>query len=179
MIKNEEMIKRRDAIVEKIKLVENDATIEKATKKFLQYLHLNKKSVTPERLNILAIIYKLSGPADTETIHKFVETNFGHVSLTTIYYVIDVLLQAKIIRKLNLVDGGPDFFEKTIDTEEHAYSICSYCGKVRTLSMKKIAEDLKKLPAQNFHIESTSLLFHGECRNCADKRNKLLKRNKK
>lgn len=135
--------------------------------------------MTPERLNILAVIYKLSGPADPETIHKFVENDFGHVSLSTVYYVIELLLNAKLIRKLNLVEGGPFFYEKTIDTENHAYSICSHCGKVRSLSMKKYVNDLKTLPAQSFNLETISLIFYGECRNCASKRNKQLKQNKK
>lgn len=179
MIKSEEIIKRRNVIVEKLKLVENEALIKKATDKLLSFLGGKHKSVTPERLNILAVIYKLSGPADPETIHKFVENDFGHVSLSTVYYVIELLLNAKLIRKLNLVEGGPFFYEKTIDTENHAYSICSHCGKVRSLSMKKYINDLKTLPAQSFNLETISLIFYGECRNCASKRNKQLKQNKK
>ena len=179
MLKNEEILRRRDIIVSKLKLVENENGIEKASEKLLQFLGSNHKSITPERLHILALIYKLSGPADPETIHKFVEKDFGHVSLSTVYYTIELLLQVKLIRKLNLVEGGPLFFEKSIDSENLAYSICSYCGKVRTLSMKKFEQDLKTLPAQSFNLENISLIFYGECRNCASKRNKLQKLNKK
>jgi len=179
MIKGEEVTRRRDEIVKKLKIVENENGIKLATQKLLDYLGNNRKSITQERLNILAVIYRLSGPADPETIHKFVEKEFGHVSSSTIYYVIDVLLAAKLIRKLNLIEGGHVFYERTLDNEMRAYSICSYCGKVRAILMKKQIPELKTLPAQSFKLENISLIFYGECRNCASKRNKQLKLNKK
>ena len=117
--KNEEIVKKRDLIVKKIRIVNNEETEAKACAILDRYLVEKHKNKTPERVYILSLIYKLNIPADIETIHKLVEEQYGHVSPTTVYYTLQLLTEAKLARRIELIENGPAFFFFMLDTTPH------------------------------------------------------------
>lgn len=169
MNKAEESTRRRDEIVKKIRLIKNDEAEAKAHAILDKYLSDHKKNKTPERSFILSLIYKLSVPADIETIHGLVEKNYGHVSPTTVYYALQLFIEARLVRRIELIENGPSFYERTVDAIPHGYTVCRTCGAVKTFSLESIYGNISKFPATGFHIESVSLIINGTCRSCSRK----------
>lgn len=174
----EESARRREELVKKIRLVKNSDGVEKACAILDQYLDTHHKNKTEERKNILQLIYQLSQPADIETIHSMIEERFGHISPTTAYYAVRLFMEAKLVRRIELVENGPAFYERTIDVEPHGYTVCSCCGKVKIVSLKSLKSEANKLPATGFHIDDVSLIIHGTCRSCYSKLTKEAKKQK-
>lgn len=172
MNKVEENNKRRDAIVKKIRLVKNTEAEEKASAILDQYLKDNHKNKTPERSFILSLIYQLTVPADIETIHGLVEEHYGHLSKTTVYYTLDLLQAANLVTRIELIENGPAFFEKTIGTEPHGYTVCKNCGSVKIFSLDHIKEEASKMPSTGFRIDNITFIIHGTCRSCLKKHSK-------
>ena len=167
--KNEEIVKKRDLIVKKIRIVNNEETEAKACAILDRYLVEKHKNKTPERVYILSLIYKLNIPADIETIHKLVEEQYGHVSPTTVYYTLQLLTEAKLARRIELIENGPAFFEKTLDTIPHGYTVCRHCGTIKLFPLENIRKDASMHAASGFHIDDVSLIIRGSCRSCARK----------
>lgn len=171
-MKTEENIKKRDNIVKKLRLVKNEEAEQKAIAIFNKFLLANHKNRTPERTNILSLIYRLSAPADIETIHQIVEEHFSHVSPTTVYYTLQLLIEAKLVNRLELIENGPAFFERSLDNEPHGYSICRHCGLIRNIPLANVKEDVTNKVATGFHVDNISLIVYGTCRSCYKKLNK-------
>ena len=172
MKKAESNILKRDLIIKKIRLVENATTEKKALNILNRYLEANHKNKSTERAFILTLLYQLTVPADIETIHGLVEKHFGHVSPTTVYYALQLFIDAKLARRIELIEGGPAFFEKTLDTIPCGYTICRDCGVVKTFTLEKIRDTVLKYPASKFLVDDVSLVIRGICRSCATKKSK-------
>lgn len=169
MNKSEEYTKKRDKIVKKIRLVSNEVSEAKACAIMDRYLVENHKNKTPERAFILSLIYQLSIPADIETIHALVEEHYGHISPTTVYYTLQLLIEAKLVRRIELIENGPAFFEKTLDITPHGYTVCRDCGAVKVFPLDNIRNEASMHAATGFHVEDISLIVRGQCRTCAKK----------
>lgn len=169
MNKIEEYTKKRDLIVKKIRLVSNEEVEAKACAILDRYLVEKHKNKTPERAFILTLIYQLTVPADIETIHNLVEEHFGHVSPTTVYYTLQLLADAKLVRRLELIENGPAFFEKTLDTIPHGYTVCRHCGAIKVFPLDNIRKDASMHASSGFHVDDVSLIVRGTCRSCASK----------
>ena len=169
MNKSEDITRKREVIAKKIRLIENGDAEAEALAILDNYLLVHHKNKTPERSFILSLLYKLSLPADIETIHSYVENNYGHVSPTTVYYALQLFIEAGIARRVELIENGPSFYEKTIGTVPHGYTVCSKCGALRYISLEKMSGEIGRLPATGFRIVNVSLVLHGICRSCSKK----------
>lgn len=170
--KSEEIIKKRDLIVKKIRLVENEVTVAKACAIMDRYLVEKHRNKTPERVFVLSLIYRLNIPADIETIQQLIEQEYGHVSPTTVYYSLQLLIEAKLVRRVELIENGPSFYEKTLDTPPHGYTVCRNCGAIKVFPLDNIRNDACKHASAGFHIDDVSLTIKGTCRSCIRKRAK-------
>lgn len=175
-MKTEENAKKRDNIIKKIRLINNEEAEQKAIAIFNKFLLSAHKNRTPERINILSLIYRLTAPADMETIHQIVEEHYSHVSPTTVYYTLQLLVEAKLVNRLELIENGPAFFEKSLDNEPHGYSICRHCGIIKTIPLNNIKDEVSNKVAKGFHIDNISLTIFGTCKSCYKKLNSTTKK---
>ena len=129
-----------------------------ALKRYESYMALHSKRHTPERSFILRQIYEQKVPVDIQTLHAMVCKHEGQVALTTIYNNLALLIEARLVRRLDLVGGAMAFFEKTLGVEPHGYMVCQRCGKIRTLQVEKLQDVIvPQLP------KIASLIFSFNC----------------
>lgn len=170
--KIEEKNKKRDTIVRKLRIVNNEVTIAKACAVLDRYLVEKHKNKTPERVFILSLLYQLTLPADIDTIHRLVEEHYGHVSQTTVYYTLQLLSEARLVRRIDLIENGPAFYEKTLGEMPHGYTVCRKCGAIKCFSLDNIKRDASMHVAGGFQIDDVTLVIRGTCRSCVRKRHK-------
>lgn len=138
---------------------------EQALALFDDYLVRQQKKRTPERLFILRQIYQSQTPIDIQTLHQRVCDQQGLVSLTTVYNNLNLLIDARLVRKLDLVGGHMSFFEKVIGQEYHGFIICDQCGSIRPFTDPLMTDLQQKLP-RGFKYRDITLQIHGICHKC-------------
>lgn len=137
-----------------------------ASKRFEAYILSHGKRHTPERAFILKKIYEQKAPVDIQTLYKMVCEEEGQVSLSTIYNNLSMMIEAQLVRRLDLVNGAMAFFEKTLGVEPHGYIVCQHCGKIKTLQISKVKELLADQLPKSYQIIDYNLQVNGLCKRC-------------
>lgn len=86
------------------------------------------------------------------------------LSLRTVYQTLTDLVSMGEIRLLDLGPGASRFDP---NTDEHHHVVCSSCGEVRDVYVED-APGLAITGADDFVVDSASILFHGLCAVCRD-----------
>lgn len=142
------------------------AGFEEALLRYEAYMEEHSKRRTPERSFILRKIYEQNVPVDIQTLHSIVCKEAGTVALTTVYNNLALLIDARLVRRLDLVGGAMAFFEKTLGVEPHGYMICQRCGKIRTLQVKSLTQEINPQLPKGFQITDINLQVNGYCKKC-------------
>lgn len=137
-----------------------------ASKRFEAYILSHGKRHTPERAFILKKIYEQKVPVDIQTLYKLVCEEEGQVSLSTIYNNLSMMIEAQLVRRLDLVNGAMAFFEKTLGVEPHGYIVCQHCGKIKTLQISKVKEIMADQLPKSYLITDFNLQVNGLCKRC-------------
>ena len=133
---------------------------------FKSILRKEGLKVTPQRIAVLEELKDDRGHRESEEIYMAIKSNKMHVSRATVYRTLDILVENKFVRKLNLGDGRARY-ESKVDKSHHDHLICDTCGiiiefvdyKIEKLQ-EKIAEEYQFI--LNRHIHQ---LF-GICKKC-------------
>lgn len=169
---------QRDRMVSELRLRKKSEWLDEALGLLDEYLRKNKLRQTLERRLVLETVYRLNGPVDIETLYQLIGMEV-HVSKTTVYNVLELLVKANLVRQITLIDGGMSFYERTIHQQPHGFMVCRYCSKVTSIPRPEpIGDWLKEVP-HTFRIEKISFVVHGICRKCQDAERKAIKREEK
>ena len=129
---------------------------------------LRKKGlkITPQRIAVLEEIIKDKGHRDSEDIYFAIKSRKTHVSRATVYRALDILVENKFVRKLNLGDGRARY-EKKIGSFHHDHLICEICGKIIEFVDLDI-EDLQEKVANKyqFSLQRHIHQLFGLCKEC-------------
>ena len=129
---------------------------------------LRKKGlkITPQRIAVLEEIIKDKGHRDSEDIYFAIKSRKTHVSRATVYRALDILVENKFVRKLNLGDGRARY-EKKIGSFHHDHLICEICGKIIEFVDSDI-ERLQEIIANKyqFFLQRHVHQLFGNCKEC-------------
>lgn len=139
---------------------------EEAYKRYEAYITARGKRLTPERAFVLKKIYEQKVPVDIKTLYAMVCKEEGQVALSTIYNNLALLVDAQLVRRLDLVNGAMAFFEKTLGVEPHGYVICQRCGKIKTLQISRLKELMADQLPKSYLVTDFNLQVNGLCKKC-------------
>ena len=126
-----------------------------------EYLEENGQRKPPERYAILEEIYKMDSHFDVEDLHIQMRANDFRISRATIYNNLELLLEAKLIRKHRFTKGMARY-EKSYFNSQHDHVILTDTGEVIEFCDPRIQHIKKTLQEVfNITIESHSLHFYG------------------
>lgn len=175
---HEAVNRKRDTIVRQAQPGQLSQEYDEALHRMEAYLHGQHKRCTVERSFVLQALYQLSVPVDVETLHAQVCDRFGNVSLTTVYNTLDLLVELRLARRLELVARGMSFFEKTLGQEPHGYVVCEQCGSIKVLRKPGLLESFMPQLPRGFTPDGYTLLIHGLCAKCQRAARKKVKKTK-
>lgn len=125
--------------------------------------------LTTQRRNILEVMQKHQGEHLTaEEIYELVKEECPEIGLATVYRTVQLLLEMKIIEKLNLDDGFIRYeIGKNSNEHHHHHLICNQCGKVFEVEddlLDPLEEQISK--QFNFKVTDHKVKFYGVCETC-------------
>jgi Fur family peroxide stress response transcriptional regulator len=87
---------------------------------FQQMLKLKDLKVTPQRLAILEAVYELANHPTADNIIEYIRKVHPNIAIGTVYKVLDVLVENKLIRKVK-TDKDIMRYDGILDNHHHLY----------------------------------------------------------
>ena len=125
--------------------------------------------LTIQRRAVFQAVVERDDHPTADQIFEGVNERILGISRTTVYRVLDTLLDLRVVRRVGCT-GTPIRFDGR--THRHDHVICRKCGRVADVE----TSDLEPLPLleekpQGFQIEEYSVQFIGTCPQCQDSQN--------
>lgn len=158
--------RKRDTIIKGLRLRKTTDGLEEALQRLDSYLREHTKKNTAERVFILTKLYQLTVPVDIETIHRLLSEEGQQVSIATVYNTMQLLTDARLAKKIELVAGGMSFYERAVGLPPHFFIICNKCGNITPVYKPDLLNELQKDCPKNFKTEDFSLNVYGLCHKC-------------
>lgn len=137
---------------------------------FSDYLDAHDMRKTPERYAILNHIMGINGHFTIEELQQLIEGDGFRVSRSTVYNTVELLIQAKIVRR-HVFEGMVAQYERI--TLPHTHLICTSCGKVKEVRDPNFAAFMNARRFNAFNADHYSLYVYGTCSTCARKSKRI------
>lgn len=134
------------------------------------YLKAKNMRRTPERYAILEKIFSTDAHLYVDDIHKSLETDGYHVSLSTVYATIQLFVEAGLVRR-HQFGNQPAQYERVPQgiSESHHHLVCNTCGKVRAVKDPGLIATIGNIRYPSFKTDFFSLYVYGTCSRCQKK----------
>ena len=107
--------------------------------------------------------------ASAQEIHETLRTKDRSVGIASVYRVLDVLTELRLVQRIDVGDGVARFEPALPDGNHHHHVVCDDCGKVEPFSDSSletaIAQASKRL---GYSVDAHEVVLRGECGDCRD-----------
>ena len=138
-----------------------------AQKQLKDYIESNNLRMIPKRFSILEYIYSYEdGHFSVDELYEYIKKQGGTISRATLYNTTDLLLEAKLVRKLQFLQGVA-VYEKAVNKKMHHHYMCTKCGRIQDLrddGVISTAVQTKRIA--KFKQTGFSLCIYGICSAC-------------
>ncbi|OGL48125.1 MAG: hypothetical protein A2161_02690 [Candidatus Schekmanbacteria bacterium RBG_13_48_7] len=142
---------------------------EKVIEIFRSFLRKKGLRFTPEREAIINQIYADESHFDVDEIYLKLRQRQLKISKASIYRLIPLLLECKLIRG-SFTEDGHQHYEHLYGHNHHDHLRCLGCGKIIEFMDKTIEKTQEKVGVQyGFTIIDHSMEIIGYCKRCAIK----------
>ncbi|WP_170085772.1 Fur family transcriptional regulator [Kyrpidia spormannii] len=134
-------------------------------------LHAEQLKLTPQREATLRVLLEnQEAHLSAEEVFMLVKHKAPDIGLATVYRTLELLVDLRIIEKLNFGDGVARYeFRERDQPHHHHHLICLDCGKVSEI--EDLLGDLERSieTRHRFRIVDHRVSFLGYCRECQEK----------
>ncbi len=126
--------------------------------------------VTKNRVHIMEVLQESLQPLSAEEIYLLIRDKDETMDFSTIYRTLEILVENKIARKLNIMEDGRKLY--SFYGQEHShYLVCKECKKIITIHSCPLEKYEKELEDETgFLIDSHCLYLYGTCDDCQNKK---------
>jgi len=123
--------------------------------------------LTRQRRAIIHIIANDKSHPSAMTIYNKAVRKAPNISLSTVYYTLNILKQEGLIKELEF-DEGDNRYDG--NTEKHLNLICTACGRIEDFSGKLPLLTREVEAKTGFETCDMRMEYYGSCRKCRKKR---------
>lgn len=126
---------------------------------------------TPQRQKVLSIFMSLTQGEhlSAEDLHKTLGEDGEHISLSTVYRTIHLMVYMGLLRELELAEGHKHY-ELNRPLRDHHHIVCVYCNQTLEFSESSITEiGERTAEAAGYHLLDCQLTLYGICTRCTEK----------
>lgn len=119
--------------------------------------------LTSQRIAVITELVDDKTHPSAQTIYRKARAKVPSLSLSTVYDILGLLKEHKLIKELEF-EGMDNRYEA--DTHSHLNLVCSKCGKIEdfTLHLPVPLEVVRK--ETGFRAMETRIEYHGLCKEC-------------
>ena len=160
----------------KPQLMKSESTPPPSTKQqFDAFLRSKQKRRTSERFAIFQCAQSLGGHFSAELLRQTLTDSGYHVSTTTVYSTLELLVEAGLILCPNF-DGRCRLYEYAgASPASHHHLICTVCGRIKEMRDAEVDALINSKHYPAFSQTSFTLNIYGECRSCQNRRRRASK----
>jgi Fur family ferric uptake transcriptional regulator len=102
-----------------------------------------------------------------QEIHRELRSLGEPIGLASVYRVLDVLAEKRLVQRLDLGDGVTRF-EPIRDAEDHHHHIvCDDCGKIEAFADERLESVLRDVErSSGYAVAGHDIVLRGACRAC-------------
>lgn len=132
-------------------------------------LHRAGYKLTPQReVTVQVMLENDTEHLSAEEIYMEVKNKNAGIGLATVYRILEILTELKIINKITFQDGLARYdLNKGDHQHQPHHLLCLNCGKIIEVKedlLEEIEEDI--LHRYRFKVSDHRLTFHGICKEC-------------
>jgi len=147
-------------------------TSEEIKRKLVTSLKKNSRKVTRQRLEIIEVLSRNRSHPSARTILKMVRQKVPSVSLSTVYYTLDLFKKDGSIKELEFYDME-NRYESNV--RHHLDLVCLGCGKIMDY-VEQIPIPIGRVERKTgFAVNRIRYEYYGYCKNCRRSRVKKFK----
>lgn len=129
-----------------------------------QSCRINGLPLTPQRQAVLEALAGMSDHPSADELFDEVKKLRKGISRTTVYRVLDTLVQIGVVQKIGTEEPRSRF---DADTRRHHHILCMGCGKLSDLVGVTIEELMPDRPdVDGFRLFNYAVQFTGLCNEC-------------
>jgi Fur family ferric uptake transcriptional regulator len=103
---------------------------------------------------------------DAQEIHRALEARGEHVGLATVYRVLDVLADTRLVQRVDLGDGVARF-EPVREVDHHHHIVCDDCGRVEPFADERLERVLRDVErSSGYDVAGHDIVLRGACSSC-------------
>ena len=132
---------------------------------------LKGQRASKNRDEVISLLQKQSAPIAVDDIYENIKQFNNKISLSTVYRIIEKLVNLNIVHKVTTLDDNKALYEIVKDSRtHHHYMICVKCKKMIPIDDCPVKELEKSIADKTgFNITGHKFELYGECKNCAQK----------
>lgn len=120
--------------------------------------------LTVQRRTILEAVLESEDHPTADRVYQAVRGRIPDVSRTTVYRVLDTLVELGVIRQVQQTGNAARFDG---NTRRHHHLICSRCGRMADLENPELGQlPLPKGNPKGFRVDDYTVQFLGVCAEC-------------
>lgn len=140
--------------------------------RFVEYLQSRGKRVTQQRLQLVDHIFERHDHFDAdELIASVAQLEGGKISRATVYRTLDELVDAGLLRAMNLT--GRRVYEHDYGYPQHDHLHCKKCDQLIEFASDELVALRNAVAREHgFRVSGHRLIITGVCADCSRKQNR-------
>jgi Fe2+ or Zn2+ uptake regulation protein len=143
------------------------ATPEEIERRFIKRLREKGYKLTSQRLEIISLLARDRTHPGAGDIFRKVRKQVPRISMSTVYYTLDMLKKEGLLRELEFYDRDNRY---DITVTDHVNLICKKCGKISDLPGELPFSAEAVLKKTGFQPVGMRYEYDGYCKDCRRKR---------
>lgn len=144
--------------------MKSQGTPREIEQKLISSLREKGYKLTPQRLEIIKLLARDMSHPGAGNILKRVRKAVPRISMSTVYYTLDMMKKEGLIRELEYYDADNRY---DINISDHINLVCTQCGKITDFmgDLPSLSRAVEK--ETGFKPATMRVEYYGICRNCA------------
>jgi Fur family transcriptional regulator, peroxide stress response regulator len=143
------------------------ATSENIEKRLIESLRKKGYKLTAQRLEIIRLLAKDMTHPGAGDIFRKVRKRMPQISISTVYYTLDMLKKEGLLRELEFYDRDNRY---DVTVTDHINLICRKCGRIEDLPGGITLSYAQVQQKTDFQAVAMRYEYYGYCKDCRRKR---------
>lgn len=105
--------------------------------------------------------------AGAQEIHQALSSRGERVGLASVYRVLEVLAEKRLVQRLDLGDGVTRFEPIRDEVEHHHHIVCDDCGRIEPFADERLERVLRDVEeSSGYAVAAHDIVLRGACGTC-------------